>query len=266
MTVTFMWHACGTLSGPIATSDETLLWLLEKSKRQGAVPVHKVFVQQGRDRWVTPGPLSQFVRSGRERALDLYLLAITCATRKPYHVARAAGVWARALSIGSTKTAASSISKQWRWLEEQNLIRRTGRSGRYAELEILREDGSGAHFLPGERGGPWFNVPFAYWEENWYGRLDLPAKAVLLISLSLMDDFYLPQEKAPAWYGLSPDTAGRGLRTLKDYGLLTQRVLQKPATAAPTGFTRQHYYTLSPPFGPKGKRSRTLSRAQVVPP
>jgi len=192
------------------------------------------------------------------------MLALTVATGAPYNVAQPAGVWARALGIGSSKTAAASISKQWRWLEDHHLIRRAGRRGSFAEIVMLREDGSDGEYVAGMRGGLWVSIPLTYWTENWHGKLNLPAKAVLLIGLSLLDDFYLPQQKAPEWYGLSPDTVGRGVATLKQHGLLTERVLQKPAPNAPHGHTRQHYYTLQQPFGPKGKRSGSLGRATVV--
>lgn len=247
-----------------ATSQETLLWLLKKSKRQGTVPVHNCFLQTGKGRSVTPGPLAAFVSAGRQTALDLYLLGLLLASGKPYNVAQPSGVWSRILGVGTPETAASTISKQWKWLEEQKLIARAGRRGQYAEIVMLREDGSGDPYVPGLRGGNWFHVPFEYWTDHWFGKLSLPAKAVLLIGLSLLDDFVLPETKAPAWYGISPDTAGRGLRALREHGLLKVRRLQKPSEGAPRGFTVQHHYTLAPPFGPRGKRSKLLTRAREI--
>jgi hypothetical protein len=194
------------------------------------------------------------VSGGRERALDLYLLLLLRTAGEGNRIALSSGVWARAVSVGSAGTAANAISKQWAWLEEQKLIGR-GRRGSLAEITVLREDGSGRRYAAGTAGGLWLHLPFAYWEDNWCGILTLPEKAVLLIALSLLDDFYLPQEKGPSWYGLSADTMGRGLRGLKDHGLLTERVLQKAAPGAPHGYTRQHYYTLRAPFGPQGKVS-----------
>jgi hypothetical protein len=168
------------------------------------------------------------------------------------------------LRVGSPETASSTIAKQWKWLEDQRLVKRTGRRGRYSEVVLLREDGSGQPYSPTASGGRWIRIPFAYWTDNWYGRLDLPAKAVLLIGISLLDDFILPLEQAPKWYGISADTASRGLRTLGDAGLLTVRRLRKPSASAPNGFTVQSHYTLAGPFGPKGKRSGTLTRALEI--
>ena len=239
---------------PVATSKDTLEWFLETSKRRGSVPVHKVFVQRGTRTEPRPGPLASFVSAGRERALDLYLLLLLRTAGPPHSIALPSGVWARALSVGSAASSANAISKQWAWLEEQKLILR-GRRGNRAEITVRREDGTGRPYAPGGAGGPYLRVPFAYWQDNWFGVLNLPEKAVLLIALSLLDDFYLPQEKGPAWYGLSPDTVGRGLRGLKEHDLLRERVLQKAAPGAPHGFTRQHHYTLQRPFGPRGKIS-----------
>jgi DNA-binding transcriptional ArsR family regulator len=252
------------MSGPVATTRETLDWVLGKSKREGRVPVHKDFLQIRHRRGVRPGPLAAFVAAGRGRALDLYLLALLLGTAKPYRVAQPAGVWARLLGVGSDASASSVISKQWRWLEDQKLIERVGRKGRWSEIQLLREDGSGGSFKPTLSGGLWFHVPFEYWTENWYGKLSLPGKAILLVGLSLLDDFLLPQEKGPAWYGISADTVGRGLKELEEHGLLKTRRLKKPSVSAPKGFTVERHYTLQPPFGPKGKRSKHLARARVV--
>jgi hypothetical protein len=251
------------MAAPVASSRETVQWLLTTSKRKGSVPVHKVFVQHKVGKLAQPGPLANFVTAGRERALDLYLLLLLRSAGHPHKVVLPAGVWARAVGLGSSATASGAISKQWAWLEEQQLISRNRRGSR-AEITVRREDASGHDYLPGQQGGPWLRLPFAYWEENWFGKLDLPAKAVLVIGLSLLDDFYLPQEKGPEWYGLSPDSLGRGLRTLKSHGLLTERVLQKKAPGAPQGFTRQHYYTLRAPFGPKGKISGSAKGGEPV--
>jgi len=251
------------MSGPVASRQETIEWFLTTSKRKGKVPVHKVFVQRP-GALPGPGPLARFVTAGRERGLDLYLLLLLRSAGHPHKVALPAGTWARALGIATPDTASAALAKQWRWLADQRLIER-GRRGSWAEVRVLREDGSGTDYpRPGHAGGTWLSLPFAYWEENWAGRLGLPAKALLLIALSLLDDFYLPEEKGPPWYGISPDTVGRGLRSLKAQGLLTERVLQRKAPGTAQGFTRQHHYTLQPPFGPLGKTSRAAKGGEVV--
>jgi hypothetical protein len=253
------------MEGPVATTKQTLAWFLESSKRKGTVPIHDSFVQRGSGKRVRGGPLAAFVSARRERALDLYLLLLLRTAGEGHKIALGAGTWARAINIGSAATAANAISKQWAWLRSQKLVSRA-RKGNLAEITVLREDGSGRDYADGEAGGTWFHLPFAYWEKNWCGKLSLHEKAVLLIALSLLDDFYLPEAKGPAWYGLSPDTIGRGLRGLKARGLLTERVLQKAAPGSPLGYTRQHYYTLRAPFGPKGQTSGSAAGGVEIKP
>lgn len=79
---------------------------------------------------------------------------------------------------------------------------------------------------------------------------------MLLIALSLEDGFILPYERAKPWYGLSGDTAGRGLRALQHADLLAVRKEYREAPLAPEGYTQRLHYTLKPPFGPKGSASR----------
>lgn len=200
-----------------------------------------------------PGPLASFVRSHHNRGLDQYLLFHAAASGEKFGVTRPAKVWARALGFGATPSALSAVSKNWAWLEREQLIARS-RRGRMSLITLLKEDGSGSQYLhPGKAGG-YFQIPYEYWFDGWHVRLDLPTKAVLLIALSLRDDFILPLEHADAWYGLSSATIGRGLRTLRARGLLRVRRERRKAPLAPDGFTWEHHYTLTEPFGPRGRR------------
>lgn len=234
-----------------ATQAETIAALLERSGRD-ALPLRRSFVQV-RQRRGGAGPLAAFVHERRAIALDLYLLSHAVASQEPFDVALPAEVWARALGLGQTAGAGATISKSWSWLERQHLIV-SSRRGRLREVRFLREDGSGRPYRhPGrdeEQRGDYFKVPYSYWEGSYPGRLGLPAKAVLLIALSLGDDFWLPTERGSRWYGLSRDTVSRGLSTLLRLGLLDVRVNYKKAPLAPQGITQERRYMLRPPFGP----------------
>ncbi len=46
---------------------------------------------------------------------------------------------------------------------------------------------------------------------------------MLLVAHHQREGFYLPAEKALPWYGISGDSAARGLRELRDMDLLTCR-------------------------------------------
>ena len=126
------------------------------------------------------------------------------------------------------------------------------KSGRLADVTLLCEDGSGNTYVhPAKAGDNYFQLPFAYWlneEEQWCSTLGLPAKAMLLVSLSLRPGFVLPVEKAPAWYGISADTAQRGLSLLVERGVLQRVRTYKKAPLAPAGFTYDSRYTLQGEF------------------
>jgi hypothetical protein len=163
-------------------------------------------------------------------------------------------VWARALGLGNYRSAGTLISKSWSWLEEERLIF-TQRRGRLREVKLLHEDGSGQPYRhPGEQGaesrGHYFKLPYAYWRGSFQNRISLPAKAVLLIAISLRDDFVLPTERGAQWYGLSRDTVRKGLRDLRLLGLLTFREERKEAPLSAHGYTLERHYTLQEPFRP----------------
>ena len=123
--------------------------------------------------------------------------------------------------------------------------------GRLANITLLREDGSGEPYvLPATAGDTYLQLPVAYWldENQWCKKLKLPAKAMLLVALSLPPPFVLPVEKAPQWYGISADTAQRGLASLVQHGVLKVARTPKRAPLAPAGFTYDSRYTLQGGF------------------
>jgi hypothetical protein len=78
---------------------------------------------------------------------------------------------------------------------------------------------------------------------------------MLLIALSLPDGFSLPYDRAPAWYGVSPDSAEEGLRELRDKDLLGVDRRWIKAARSETGWTEQLMYTLQGSFS-KGERKK----------
>lgn len=249
------------LDPPVATVDETVDEIM--AARRLGTPLRRSFLQQGTATDPEPGPLQEFVTNGDHRGLLLYLLALGKASAEPWDTALAATVWARALGmeLPETATATSSISKAWKRLEDRNLIRRS-RYKRRAHIHMLREDGSGDPYEPpGQVKEPHLQLPNAFWqrgpdEDRWYRVLNLPEVAMLLIALSLSDGFRLPAEDVPDWYGISADTAGRGLRGLIGHGLLAVHKNFKTAPLSPAGYTADNLYTLQQPFGPLGRSQR----------
>lgn len=232
----------------IATPRETVDALLKSANRQhGAVPLRRSFVQQGTRSVPEPGPLAALVRNGDRRGLDLFLLLKAVASSEPYNSHRGASVWARALSHTGVPTDEQAISKIWSRLDNKHGLVARSRYGRLADVTLLREDGSRrAYVHPGKSREPYFQLPVAYWlneDEEWSATLTLPAKALLLIALSLQPGFALPVEKAPHWYGLSADSAQRGLAELAKRKVLNRARIPKKAPLAPRGFTYDTRYT-----------------------
>lgn len=262
---------------PAASTHDTVDDIVRVARRK-ATPLRVEFLQRRDGARAAPGPLASFVSAGDHRGLLLYLLLLTKASGGEYEVGLAAAVWARALGLDDPtgRTATSTISKAWLRLERRNLIKRQRRNRR-AEIQPLREDGSGLLYThPGADRDRHLKLPVAFWAQGpstaasgddgvrWYETLSLPEVAMLLIALSLGDGFRLPHAQAPSWYGISADSTMRGLRGLLDKGLLVRELRYKSAPLAPAGVTAEHLYTLRPPFGPRGvaaKASRGSSGA-----
>lgn len=233
----------------VATPLETVATLLDGSNRiENGTPLRNTFLQQGTNANPEPGPLAGLVRNGDKRGLDLYLLVKAVASAGDFNSHRGADVWARALRHTGVTATAQTVTKIWPRLERHGLIART-KHGRLADITLLREDGHGDPYThPADDKPPrYLQVPSKYWinsDENWCSTLTLPAKAILLVALSLGDDFILPVEKVPAWYGISADTAQRGIAELRRRNVLTEQNVKKTAPLAPKGFTYDRRFTL----------------------
>jgi hypothetical protein len=110
------------------------------------------------------------------------------------------------------------------------------------------------------RGDRWLRLPHAYWTDQHYRTLSMPAKTVLLIALSRPAGFSLPEHKGPDRYGASPDSIGDGLRELINTGLLYRDHEWVSAPRSTNGWTQRHLYTLHDAFSAveldKAARSR----------
>lgn len=224
--------------------------LLKRSQRRvHGAPLRRTFIQGGTQRKPLPGRLAQFSHSGAHRALDKYLLFVALATGEPYNVGRDAGVWIRLLGLPQGSNDAATMTKIWRWLADHDLIER-GRRGRQSAPKLLREDGSREQYTPPAGvDDPYFRVPFAYWLDDQddqppYQYLSLAAKAMLLIALSRSKrTFALKAARVPAWYGISEDVAGNGLRELCEHNFLTVNKQQVRDLNSGTGWRTEPHYT-----------------------
>jgi hypothetical protein len=252
---------------------------LDASQRVGrAVPIRRLFVQQGAQRRPRPGPLAEMVRRHDATALDLFLLAMAKATAPVeskvhgvdvHSVVLHNVVWGRLLG----DVPASTVTRAWGRLEDDYGLVRRRRNGRLMDVLILSEDGSGDDYVRPRDGGAadsYLQVPFDYWLEPvhgdadrrpWIDALTLPAKAMLLIGLSLKPGFILPVRLAESWYGLSSDSAQRGLDELRQHAAIDSQYTLKPSALAPDGVTREYHHTMLAPFE---RRSALKPRLRVV--
>lgn len=240
-----------------ATEEETRVALLERNRR-AFTPINKLFVQAAPGSESRPGPLSWFVRGRDLRALQAYLLIIGAngsgESEEGWSTTLPIKVWARAFDTtrhATDASAATAVSKVLTRLEKRRLIDRS-RRGRTRQIRVtlLREDGSGESYTRPGKGNTdrFLKLPNAYWADGWYAKLDLPATAMLLVSLHEKPGFELPTKYMPEWYGWSADTAERGFARLRELGLLqvTTRLVKAPLS--PSGLTKVNQYFLLGPF------------------
>ncbi|MDX3238907.1 hypothetical protein PV392_25085 [Streptomyces sp. ME03-5709C] len=237
---------------------ETIKLILDRSLRPNrTVPIRRTFLQQGSGSGPRkPGPLSELVRRSAKRPLDLYLLVSAVTSGNDFSVTEWSTTWARSVGIFDEATGTAAVSRAWKVLRELDLITRTrGESGK-STITKLKEDGTRTPYTPpGEGSGePYFQLPFEYWDSGLHNTLSLPAKAMMLIALSQRKiNFTLPQERMPDWYGISADTAGRGIRELRGNSVLVHVSDEWYSTLRTrTGRASRPVYTLFPPFTPRG--------------
>lgn len=245
--------------------------MLVKSQRT-RVPYRTSFLQKRSGSKVTSGPLAELARRHDSNALNLYLLAVAVASHEPFQANFEASVWARALDLRGP-AARATISRAWARLEKLGLIRRGRGRSRMVSITLLQEDGSGAAYSrPQSREDRYFQLPVEYWTSSWYRNLSFPAKLMLLLAADLDrgDGFTLPAEKASAWYGISADTAERGLLKLRQLELMQRKPELKPAPLVGRrngmdGYIRVYRHMLKPPFDRASRRPRrtTLERKGV---
>lgn len=245
----------------VATSHQTVDALVERSGRE-AIPIRRSFIQGKVSSKSVPGPLAGFVANNDKYALLLYLLLLTCASKEPYDVTLHSAVWARALGAPKPKsqTARTRVSKAWARLAQRGLIAK-GRVRRTAQVTPMVEDGSGTVYT--RPPSHFVSIKHEFWTsgpsktQRWYEVLTLPELAVLLIAHMNGDDFALPAERAPEYYGISADTFERGSKGLVKRGLLDVRKSRKAAPLAPDGYTYESRFTMRAPFGPTGVTSKS---------
>lgn len=197
-------------------------WRHASGRRANSVPVPAVFL---RDPYGGDPPLARMIRAGRSDVrLGVYLCLLLRATQEPHDVRNnpTPAAWAEMLCLADPKRkGARRVTAAFKWLESQKLVALRPRAGRTPVVELLDPAGSGQPF---DAGAQWVAVPQELWLRGWIFELRETSLAVLLVLLDLLYGaksarFVTPERRES--YGLSEDTWTRGVRDLRDRGLLT---------------------------------------------
>ena len=265
------------------TRTETRLFLLTRSKRTYA-PVPKYFIQNpNRKLGDRSGPLAEFVSNGDLRGLRalLFLHAIISSGEgdNGWSTTLPLAVWARVLRHHEDRVRPFLLDLCHQDLDPPRRTpadrpdphrprakhHRDPAAPRWTGDPYTRPDGNVDKFI---------KLTNKFWTEGWHEKLDMAATAMLLVALHEKPGFELPTEHVPTWYGWSADTAERGLKTLREAGLLEVQKRIKKAPLSPTGATEVNIYTLVGPFAqeptattktkPPKRRTRHLTKKATV--
>lgn len=250
-----------------ATPAETRQAGLDLAVRRYAV-YRKILVQYRAD--PRPSTLGTMTRERRHRALVLYLLLVAWwPWLQTQRVPLSGDTWIRALTAtGPARSKAltwspSTLSRAWADLEALNLIEARKREGRFTRVIPRREDGAEPYAPPsgvkGNRDDEYFTIPDAFWTEEYFATLSLPALAALLIiakETTQKKSIWLPRASMTDWYGISGRTIQTGIAELKAINLVKDYTSVVPAPLSPNGITRRVEYSLTGDFGGEARRAQ----------
>lgn len=78
------------------------------------------------------------------------------------------------------------------------------------------------------------------------------------------DGFTLPFNQVQRWYGVSENTARRGLRGLEARDLLVSTTTHVPAPKSPNGWAESIKYTMTGPFSRKAIKKLVANRGKTL--
>lgn len=109
---------------------------------------------------------------------------------------------------------------------------------------LLREDGSGDdYFHPTETAhGHWFNLPHAYWRDEWDLKLEPAEKLMMLIALDQPEKFTISPQRSRVLRALG-EHGQRGYAGLVKRGILTREDRYAPNAKSPTGWRHDVLHT-----------------------
>jgi hypothetical protein len=249
-------------------SREAILEQMLTGTKRGFVPIRRTFLQKPRGTAGNRG--AQLAKlSANPSALDAYLLMHALASSSaPYQANYPVPTWVQLLRLGD---AASESAAKSRWskvvskLTALGLIERR-RLGNGMEYLLLDESGDKTPYVRPLTAahGHYFKLPYAYWADGLDGSLTHPEKLMLLIGLDQLDGFTLPFNQVQQWYGVSENTARRGLRGLEERGLIMSTLEYLPSSKSPTGWIENIQYTMTGAFSRKTIGKLVRDRAKTL--
>ncbi|SDN71215.1 hypothetical protein [Actinacidiphila guanduensis] len=256
--------AAADVQPPKITGRDTRAAMLKRAIRK-EVPVRKEFVQTARGSASRHGPLKEFVTNGDLRALRAFLIVVACCSASNedgWTTTHDSAVWARLLDTDVAATDQAARTGAWRTLrrlEDRGLIRCGRKRGSTRiSVTLLREDGSGNDYTRPDgstEADRFINIPIAFWLRGYDEQLDVPGLALFLAVAREKPWSPFPAEKAPEWYGWSPDTHLRGLTKLLGLGLVERRATYRKTPLSPSGFTMVYQYRLVATMRPRRKKT-----------
>lgn len=219
------------------------------SRRVGdrQLPIRISFVQATDDDPQAP-PLARILRGGRGGVvrLKLYLAMLWIAGNAPHDTTFPARAWAELLDLPNPEGKGDRrVRDAIAWLANEEFIRVQRQRGRPATLYLQREDGSGEQYsVPGsepkdKKTGKfpdehvYVHLPATFWTSGWAVALSSAGIAILLVMLVLVrgrseEPFWISPGEARRRFHLSEDTWTKGIRELRELGLLV--VGRKPVS------------------------------------
>lgn len=256
--------AAADVQPPKITGRETRAAMLQRAIRT-QVPLRKTFIQAPPGSASRHGPLKEFVTNGDLRALRAFLMVVACCSKvneDGWTTTHDSMVWARLLDTDVAATDQAARTGAWRTLrrlEDRGLVRCTRKRGSTKiSVTLLREDGTGKDYTRPDgntEADRFINIPTTFWTKGHVEDLDVPGLAMFLTVAREKPWSAFPAERAPQWYGWSPDTHLRGLTKLLDLGLAERRATYRKAPLSPTGSTLVYQYRLVAAMRPRRKKA-----------
>lgn len=190
-------------------------------------------------------------RGGEVRA-KLFISLLWVAVAPPHAVTYPARTWAALLGLADPAgLGARRINDALAWLADEEFVKVEGSRGIPAVVTVLDESGNGRSYsVPGAKisqltasGRGWNRhvydkVPVELWTNGWLAAMSGPALGCFLVLLSTPGARESDDDQRASWftrsllsdrYDMSDDTRQRGMRDLRELGLVEvrQRVLAR---------------------------------------